>query len=148
MPRKKFEDIPYDPIAADLAREVGATGRGGAAIPVSSPVVELRPERPQSEGSTAIKLEREHVTTLASRQKAPEPSITKRFVVTRGEDDDLTAFLLRLQKKAGTKVTLSVFTRAALSVAMQAEEQLLAEIGDKFSMELPSTHDAGKPFVQ
>lgn len=141
MPRKKFEDTPYDPIAADLAREVGATGRaGGSPTPLS--VVELRTEQHQSVGSAAFKIEQARVTTPAPKPKVPEATITKRFVVTRSEEEDLTAFLLRLQKKAGTKITLSVFTRAALGVAMQAEEQILAEIGDNLSMELPSTHDS------
>lgn len=140
MPKKKFEDTPYDPIAADLAREVGATGRSGDAALSLSPMT-TRAEKPQFIGNAVVKLEKHNHFMPQTKTKAPERTITKRFVVTRGEDDDLTAFLLRLQKKAGTKISLSVLTRAALGLAMQAEEQLLAEIGDKFSMELPSTQD-------
>ncbi|MFM8357643.1 MAG: hypothetical protein ACKOET_03715, partial [Verrucomicrobiota bacterium] len=37
----------------------------------------------------------------------PEPTITKRFVLTRAEDAELNAFLLRLQTASGCKVPLS-----------------------------------------
>jgi hypothetical protein len=68
--------------------------------------------------------------------------ITKRFILSRKEDDDLNAFLLRLQTRGEAKVTLSVIVRAALSVLMQAEEQILQEVGDRFPQDYPSTHDS------
>lgn len=144
MPRKKFEGTPYNPIATDLARDVAATGRGGdlrALQPISS-VITLGSERLQSVGSTALKTEEPSISIPSAAPKLPEPTITKRFVVTRSEDEELIDFLLRLQKKAGTKVTISVFARAAVNVALQAEDQILSEIGEKFPLQFPSTHDS------
>jgi hypothetical protein len=74
-------------------------------------------------------------------KRAPERTITKRFVLTRSEDAEVNEFLVRLQKRAGAKVTASVITRAALWVAMQAEELILAELGAGFPCQFPSTHD-------
>ncbi len=74
--------------------------------------------------------------------RAAEPTITNRFVLTRSEDAEVNDFLLRLQKRAGAKVTVSVRTRAALWVAMQAEELILAELGAGLPCPFPSTHDA------
>ena len=136
MPRKPFEDTPYDPIAADLVREV-VTARKQ-----SSPVITPRATAGNLEGSRpSISL----VTapeTLGVDHKNPEPAITKRFLLNRSENEDLEAFLLRLQKQAGTKVTLSMFTRALLNVVMQAEPALLSEVGQGRPRRFPSTHDS------
>ena len=48
MPRKPFEDTPYDPIAADLAREVAAAGRAPLAAverPIKDRAAMPRPTR-------------------------------------------------------------------------------------------------------
>ena len=139
MPKKKFDETAYDPIAADLMREVGASGRIGI-VPLA--VKDNKVETPSTVGSHALKLQTESTKKSSLASKVTESTITKRFVVTRSEDDDLTEFLLRLQKRAGAKITLSVFARALLNVAMHAEEQLLDEIGNKWEMDLPSTHDS------
>lgn len=132
MPRKQYEETPYDPIAADLAREVGAAGRVSFTKPPPTPVVEIR---------TVAKTEMSTQFPRTLPRKV-EPNITKRCLLTRKEDDDFNAFLLRLQTQACTKVTFSVIVRAALHAVMQAEEQILREIGDRFPQEFPSTHDS------
>jgi hypothetical protein len=137
MPKKKFEEMPYNPIAADLAREVGASGRISQAT-----VLPIRSEpQPSVRSNVAIQEEISDSKPVQSK-KVGEPTVTKRFVVTRSEDDELTEFLLRLQRRAGTKVSLSVFARALMNMAMQAEEQIINEIGERFSKSLPSTHDS------
>lgn len=121
MPKKRFEERPYDPISADLVREAtSALSRAGgtqaaiglvptkAPIPVPTPMV--------------------------------EPTITKRFVLSRSEDAELNAFLLRLQQAARTKVPLGLLVRAALSVVMEAEARLCAGVQQQ-TFRLPSTHD-------
>lgn len=151
MPRKRFEEQPYDPIAADLVREVTAAGRTTAAAPAEvlrfaprpvpvvtepltvSPVVAAPPPAAMSFA----------VPRPAAPAPAPAPkasSITKRFVLTRTEDDDLNAFLLRLQQRAGAKVTVCVFVRALVTLAMQAEHGILREL-DGRALKFPSTHD-------
>jgi hypothetical protein len=144
MGKKKFEETPYNPIAVDLAREVTATGRSQhlmQPMQIASSVVELRPQQTSSvENDLSAKREESKIVTI--RPKKTEPTITKRFVVTRSEDDELTGFLHRLQKRAGTKAPLSVIARAAVNIAMYAEDQIIEEIGSGFSMELPSTHDS------
>lgn len=136
MPRKPFEDTPYDPIAADLVREVVAA-RKPPAVAVTSLVTSGG-----SEGARPV------ISLVAAAEipnvdhKNPEPAITKRFLLNRSENEDLEGFLLRLQKQAGTKVTLSMFTRALLNVVMQAEPALLAEVGQGRPRRFPSTHDS------
>lgn len=115
MPRNRLQERPYDPISADLVRDVTTAGRFR-----SVPVGERPPPR----------------TSLTT----PVPTITKRFVLTRAEDVELNAFLLRLQESSGTKVSLSVLVRAALTVVMGAEARIFAQVAD-VSMDQPSTHD-------
>ncbi len=118
MPKKRFEERPYDPISADLVRDATSGTRRPAPAPSG---IALVPTRTQTE-------------------TAPETTITKRFVLTRSEDAELNAFLLRLQQAAGTKVPLGLIVRAALSVVMEAEPELCAAVGRQ-TFRLPSTHD-------
>jgi hypothetical protein len=69
-----------------------------------------------------------------------EPSITKRFVLTRSEDTDVEEFMLRLQRAARTKVPFGVVLRAALAVVIEAEAKLCAAV-EQQTFRLPSTHD-------
>ncbi len=136
MPRKRFEDTPYDPIAADLVREVVAA-RKHAVAPF--------PPAPPESGREVLRAGMSLValpTPSPVDSKTPEPSITKRFLLNRSENEDLEAFLLRLQKQAGTKVTLSMFARALLNVVMQAEAALHSEVGQGRPRRFPSTHDS------
>ncbi|MCI0623787.1 MAG: hypothetical protein L0387_19375 [Acidobacteria bacterium] len=137
MPKKKFEETPYDPIAADLMREVadGPSRNSALAAPVSANAENHDASENLPPPAGLLRSENRPV-------RGPEPTITKRFVLTRSENEDLEAFLLRVQKRAGTKLTLSVFTRATINVAMQAEEQLLAEVGEGIPRRFPSTHDS------
>lgn len=138
MGKKAFEEERYDPIGADLARDVAAAGRitapaGIAGVPPlgrSSPPIHHVPPSLLPTGRAASGVD----------SAAREATITKRFVLTRTEDDELNEFLLRLQKQVGTKVTLSVIVRAALTVVMQAENQVSEEIRG-WPMRFPSTHD-------
>ena len=132
MPRKSYEETPYDPIAADLAREVAAAGRKPTFA--VSPAARLETKADAAAGETK--------PVPRTLPRKVEPNITKRCALTRKEDDDVSAFLLRLQVQAGTKVTFSVMVRAALTVIMQAEEQLLREVLDRFPQGFPSTHDS------
>ncbi len=120
MPKKRNSEQPYDPISADLVREVTSVQRRSVG---PSPGIALVPTQ----------------KSLATGP-FPEPTITKRFVLSRSEDSELNTFLLRLQQAARTKVPLGLLVRAALSVVMEAEPGLLAE-AEKQSFRLPSTHD-------
>ena len=133
MPRKQFEESPYDPIAADLAREVAAAGRVStvSVVPVPRDVI-ASGQKPVEESKKLPRILPRNI----------EPVVIKRFQLTRKEEDDINAFLLRLQAQAATKVTFSVMIRAALHVMMQAEDQILREIGEKFPQDCPSTHDS------
>jgi hypothetical protein len=120
MPKKRFEERPYDPISADLVRDATS--------------VQPRCAMPQP------------VIALVSA-KAPVPvaipteaTITKRFVLSRSEDAELNAFLLRVQQAARTKVPLGLLVRAALSVVMEAEARICAAAARQ-TFRLPSTHD-------
>lgn len=119
MPRNPRTELPYDPIRADLVRQVIAPVRRAPDAP--APRLTLTPAAPKPE-------------------PVAEPTITKRFVLTRTEDAELNAFLLRLQNASGCKVPLSVVVRAALAILMEHEERI-AGTAERIRPQLPSTHD-------
>ena len=119
MPRKQFDERPYDPISADLVREATAP-----------------PKRP----TTLQRIAAVPLPMQAAAESQAEPTITKRFVLSRSEDAEVNAFLLRLQRSARTKVPLGLLVRAALSVVMEAEARLCAA-AERQTFRLPSTHD-------
>lgn len=149
MPKKQFEEVPYDPIVADLVREVAQGNRSkvvplpaleaaaapNASPPVSAHVVSRAGASAGSPATLTVSVER------GPQLAAAEPTITKRFLLTRSENEELESFLLRMQKAAGVKVTLSTFVRALLNVAMQAEGHLAAEVSVGGPCRFPSTHD-------
>lgn len=120
MPRSPRAEVPYDPIRADLVREVTGAPRPSAVQPPPPAIPRLPP------------------ATLV--ESALEPTITKRFVLTRGEDAEVGAFLLRLQNASGCKVPLSVIVRAALANLMEREEAIVRSVSIT-RPQLPSTHD-------
>ena len=120
MPRSPRAEAPYDPIRAELVREVTSVARP-APMP---PPPRLAPRTPP----------------VAPTEPAPEPTITKRFVLTRTEDAEVGAFLLRLQNASGCKVPLSVIVRAALAIVMEREESVV-RTASIVRPQLPSTHD-------
>lgn len=119
MPRNPRTELPYDPIRADLVREVTTPVRRPPEVP--APRLSLTPTPPKPE-------------------PVPEPTITKRFVLTRAEDAELNAFLLRLQTASGCKAPLSVVVRAALANLMENEDRIAAA-AERIRPQLPSTHD-------
>ncbi len=140
MPKKKFEDTPYDPIAADLVRDVVASRNQSTARTLAlatSLSIDSPPSRPAMGLVPPVE-----TAQLEASSPDPEPTFTKRFLLNRGENEDLNAFLLRVQRNAGTKVTLSMFTRALFNVAMQAEAALLSEVNQGRPRRFPSTHDS------
>jgi hypothetical protein len=121
LPKKRFEERPYDPISADLVRDATLPQTRGL---ISAPPISLVPVR----------------TATAAQDAQVERTITKRFVLTRSEDADVEAFMLRLQRAARTKVPFGVVLRAALAVVMEAEAKLCAAV-EQQTFRLPSTHD-------
>ena len=120
MPKKRFDETTYDPITADLVREATSPRtRGACPMPPMSLV-------PQKTGPVPL--------------QEVETTITKRFVLTRSEDTEVEAFLLRIQRAARAKVPLGVLMRAALSVVMESEAALCAAVETQ-TFRLPSTHD-------
>lgn len=119
MPRNPRTELPYDPIRADLVRQVTAPVRRPPEVP--APRLSLTPTPPKPE-------------------PVSEPTITKRFVLTRAEDAELNAFLVRLQTASGCKVPLSVVVRAALAILMENQDRI-AGAAEQVRPQLPSTHD-------
>lgn len=125
MPKKRFEERPYDPISADLVRDVTAMKSTGPWNRSSQPTMAVIAARAEP---------------LSQPADQAELTITKRFLLSRVEDAEMNAFLLRLQQSARTKVTLSVLVRAALAVVMESESKIREEL-EQQSFRLPSTHD-------
>src|SRR5262245_42881923 len=126
MPRKPFEDQPYNPIEADLARDAAAPARplvGGqdhALFHGEAPTGGTIIEHPRAKRNQA------KLTLPASLGSKSE--VGKRFSLTRDEDLDLAEFLRRLQRQSGTKVALSLLIRASLTLIMHAEAEILTQI--------------------
>jgi hypothetical protein len=140
MAKKPFEDTPYNPIKADLMRDVAAPVRsisGSAALQLTPQVSEPDFRRPSAPLPPRPK------TTAHLSPVMREIGITKRFELKIAENSDLNAFLLRLQQRTGVKVHLSVFVRALVMAALQAESSILEEAA-QFAFRLPSTHDSFK----
>ncbi len=70
----------------------------------------------------------------------PESTIIKRFVLTRAEDAELNAFLLRLRTASGCKVPVNVVVRAVLAILMENVDRI-AGTSERIRPQLPSTHD-------
>ena len=132
--RKALAETPYDPIAADLMRQVLVATP--PAPPTSSPV-------PIPLVHTIVPVLPDKTTlTPACWPRSPGASITKRFVLTPSDHEKLDAFLFRLEQSAKTQVPFSVVMRAMLSLIMQAEKDLLVGLAQGFPVTLPSTHDS------
>src|SRR5262245_23736583 len=142
MPRKPFEDQPYNPIEADLARDAAAPARplaGGQDHTL------LHGEAPTLTGGTII----EHPRAKRNQAKLALPAsfgskseVGKRFSLTRDEDLDLAEFLRRLQRQSGTKVALSLLIRASLTLIMHAEAEMLTQMRKSPPPSQPATHDS------
>lgn len=156
MPKKATPEEEYDPIRAELAREVGAHGRGGEAQAPTLTAPEPAGSRVSARSAPRAKAQEPEVKVVPMRprpqaraapdeesQEAPLLAQTvKRFQVTEDEDFELTAFIQRLQQKSRTKVGFSVVARALFSLAMHAEEQILDELSKGRPMVRPANNDA------
>lgn len=140
MPRKPFEDQPYNPIEADLARDAAAPARplaGGqdhalfhGEAPTGGTIIEP-PRAKRNQAKLTVP------TSLGSKSE-----VGKRFSLTRDEDLDLAEFLRRLQRQSGTKVALSLLIRASLTLIMHAEAEMLTQMRKSPPPSQPATHDS------
>lgn len=122
MPKRRFDEEPYDPVAADLARDVAlatAPPANGSATPppIPDPNRPARPVRALGEGTI------------------------KRYRVTDEEDYELKRLLLRLQEASGTKVSLAILNRVSNTLLLRAVDELLREIRDAAPLRQPSNND-------
>jgi len=150
MPKRPTQEIPYDPIKADLARDVAATGRQ-TVLPIPAHSIQptaIVPPSVVDRGPTYPAPMRMGGAVEALRPKAaptqPAASgstlVTKRFVINRTEEGDLGSFLIRLQQQSAARLSLSMLVRALLNLAMQAEEKIAAELV-QYHFRSPSTVD-------
>jgi hypothetical protein len=140
MPRKRFDDKPYNPIEADLARDAASIDQRRPASN-EAPIVR--------EGPAVIELENGYKRSQHSRSSggrlvshSSKSEVAKRFTVTVDEDQDLTAFLQRLQRQSGTRVALSLLIRAGLHLMMQAETDIVSQMRKSPPPRQPATHDS------
>ena len=140
MPRKRFEDEPYNPIEAEIARDAASIGQMRETssdkildIAVSSPL----PINNRLRGSSTSREANQRSTKHTSKSE-----VAKRFTLTREEDIDLIEFLQRLQRQSGTKVALSLLIRVGLNLMMQAEAEIVSQIRKDPPPNQPATHDS------
>jgi len=140
MPRKPFEDQPYNPIEADLARDAAAPIRPLEAAQ-DHPL--FHGEAPT--GGTIIeypRAKRNQTKLTLPANLGSKSEVGKRFSLTRDEDLDLAEFLRRLQRQSGTKVALSLLIRATLTLIMHAEAEILTQMRKSPPPSQPATHDS------
>jgi hypothetical protein len=133
VPRKKFEDGPYNPIEADLARDAATVSRRGS-----------RSEMPYRIGQLAERGLDSHQRQGSGRthHRSSKSEVAKRFTLTRDEDADLTEFLQRLQRQSNTKVALSMLIRVGLNLMMANEHEIISQMRKTPPPSQPATHDS------
>lgn len=164
MPKKKrFEESDYDPIALDAARDaaVRASRPGVAEAPLeTAPTVAVAAPMPSSRPAPLHSQPRDEVGEREPEPRRPieprkaerasqasEPAdrpgyIKKRFPVTKDEAFDLDEFVQRLRRKSGTSISLATVTRVCVSLSMQVEQEVLAELERDPSPTQPPFQDA------
>lgn len=138
MPRKRFDDKPYNPIEADLARDA-------ASIDQRRPADNEGPLNHPGVGENENGYRRPQRADSFRRRSISHPSkseVAKRFTLTIDEDQDLTEFIQRLQRQSGTRVALSLLIRAGLHLMMQAEPDIISQMRKSHPPRQPATHDS------
>lgn len=139
MPRKQFEDEPYNPIEADLARDAATVSRRGSRTEMSYGLNQLTARQLNSRQEQAG-LNRN--TSGRIKHRSSKSEVAKRFTLTRDEDADLTEFLQRLQRQSNTKVALSMLIRVGLNLMMQNEPEIISQMRKTPPPNQPATHDS------
>ncbi len=129
MPRRRFDEEPYDPVAVDLARDVALVtaqppANGSATAPAPAPASASEPE--QSAKKTV---------------RALGEGTIKRYRVTEEEDYELKHLLLRIQEASNTKVSLAILNRVSNTLLVRAADELFREIRDAGTLRQPSNND-------
>jgi hypothetical protein len=163
MAKKKFEEEPYNPLAADLLRDaaIQARRRGKGDQSPAAPerkVVDMQPrgraeilprqemeeepddfEDEQPRPNIADRLTRGRKEQAA---RTASPGTTKRYRVTEEEDYELENFMLQLRRRSNTKVSLAVLSRVTNDLMMQALPEILSEIDNFGPIHQPPKNDA------
>lgn len=163
MAKKKFEEEPYNPLAADLLRDatIQARRRGqGAAPEPERKVVDMPPRvrtdmLPRQEFEHEEENEEEEVEEVRpniadrltrgrsqAQARAASPGPTKRYRVTEEEDYELENFVLQLRRRSNTKVSLGLLNRVTNGLLMQALPEILTEIENYGPIHQPPKNDA------
>lgn len=161
MARKKFEEEPYNPLAADLLRDatIAARRRGQGAAPqqpVHEPIPKVVDMPPRGKGhepaepddESEVEQPRPNIADRLTRgrreqpQRAPSPGPTKRYRVTEEEDYELENFVLQLRRRSNTKVSLGLLNRVTNGLLMQALPEIMAEIDNYGPIHQPPKNDA------
>lgn len=159
MARKKFEEEPFNPLAADLLRDatIQARRRGEgspppqqkAAIPKVIDIERRSEERDSEDHEQEVReaarpnmAERLTRGRKAQSSQASMPGPTKRYRVTEEEDYELETFVLQLRRRSNTKVSLGLLNRVMNGVLMQALPEILAEIEAYGPIQQPPKNDA------
>ena len=139
MPRKQFEDEPYNPIEADLARDAATVGRLGSKNEIPYSLDQLT-------GNALTNRQRpgggNRDSSGRTQKHSSKSEVAKRFTLTRDEDADLTEFLQRLQRQSNTKVALSMLIRVGLNLMMQSEPEIVSQMRKTPPPSQPATHDS------
>jgi hypothetical protein len=140
MPRKSFEDQPYNPIEADIARDAASIDQ--LRNPSRDRTLALDISTPSGTNHRQSQIPPTRDTFRRGKHHASKSEVAKRFTLTREEDGDLTEFLQRLQRQSGTKVALSLLIRVGLNLMMHAETEIISQMRKTPPPSQPATHDS------
>ena len=132
MPKKAYEETPYDPFAA--AQQLAEQPPPKAAPIKTEPPTRKAPRKPRGGGAKpkpqGVPTPATNIVDLprpdASRSTlgAPSYSVTRRFRTTDEQDGTIEELVSRFRLTSATKVDFSVLTRVLWDVLEHAEAQI------------------------
>jgi hypothetical protein len=153
MPRKKFEDPePRSPLDADLLRDAVAIGRQRPTGQPAQPKPEPESASAASQATPAPMAKKRGRPPTSPKPPGPALAVpsrlgktsdgpTKRVRISADEDLEISQFLSRLRRETKARINISQLARAGWTMALRAEEELVAELKRSPLPRTPSTQD-------
>jgi hypothetical protein len=153
MAKKKFEEVEYDPIAAEAKRQLARTVSSPSIVSKIVPMpqelptikvdpiqlrepIEIKPIEPELKATPESREVYSRGEPLQPIQRAPEiNNVRQRKEKKRSfscasveQDSELDSFIQRMQEAAGTYIPFQVLMRAACTAMLSAEDQIIGEM--------------------
>ena len=149
MGKKKFEDVPYNPLEAQMMRDAArvkskeeAEEEEAESTPPTSPLTVVDGKRKPPPRKSEEHIQPRPISALpAPRGKA---KLRRLQLTDKEEDQEVDDFVTRLQRLSGTKVSLNILLHAGIAAQIRNEEHIEAQIRKSPPPQQPSTSDSLK----